>query len=49
MIRISIILRSGEVFSADFKRMPSSWKSAALRLAPYGSDVQGCTYNRERI
>lgn len=47
--RISITLRTGETFSADCRRRPRHWKSAAMDLTPYGTDYRGARFKLERI
>ena len=47
-VTIAITLRDGTSYSATSKRLPRYWKSAAMQLAPYGTDYRGCTFSRVR-
>lgn len=41
MYQIAISLPDGSGYREDRQSMPKHWKSAAMRLAPYGTDVRG--------
>lgn len=45
MVTITITLQDGSSYSKTYARRPRFWKSEALRLAPYGSDRQGCKFS----
>ena len=48
-VRISITLADGTTYSRTYPKLPRYWKSRAMDLAPYGTDMQGATFKRERI
>lgn len=45
-VEITLKLADGRTFSKVFLRLPRFWASTALTLAPYGSNLQGCTFTR---
>lgn len=41
MITLTLVLADGTTYSKNFRTCPRHWRSAALRLAPYGVSVHG--------
>ena len=48
-VEYSVTLADGTTYSRQVPKLPQAWMSAAMRLAPYGTDFRGAVYTRTRL